>query len=176
MKPRETDGPDEVHFHYNREERETGLSEFAKRNLHTKGFFRRNRSLVITLIDLSVLVLLFFIIFFYLKITGVSSSGIEGISLETDAYLLGNRVYVTMVFERTEADGPTGAIRVFFRALPSDSREDVSGVLPSFIGEVRTIRAAMTAEESEVKVFATVDFETGSKVYEIEVRARETQR
>ncbi len=166
----ETRYPGEPRFHYRREDREAGLSDYAKRNLHTRGFFRRNRSLAITLIDLLVLLLLFIIINVYLR-SRPGPELIEGLTVTSDAYLSAGRVYVTIAVERTGESGPEGTVRILLRVLPDDKRLDMTDVLPQAEGESRTIRGVLDISSSEPpRLFATFDTSEGRVVTEIDVR------
>lgn len=169
MKQEETRGEGQYHYHYDRSEREVGLSGYAERNLHTSGFLRRNRSLAITLIDLLVLLLLFLLIMFYLKMQP-SGSRFEGLEVTSDAYLSEERLFVALTFERTEDSGPTGMVRVLFRVLPDDRRLELIDALPKSMGDSRTMRGVVECSSREPRLFATVDLEERSEVIEIPVR------
>ena len=172
MRSPETDGPGELHYHYSRDEKKAGMSAYTLRNLHPKkGFFKRNRSLAITLVDLSVLVMLFAIIFFYFRLAG-PPPGVEGLTVVAEAYRLDGRVYVSIMFERTDDTGPTGNVRVFLRALPADTRIELSDMLPVRTGEVRTLRSVIASSDPEIMLFATIDYATTSKVIEVDVTER----
>ncbi|MFW5828141.1 MAG: hypothetical protein ACOCU4_08610, partial [Alkalispirochaeta sp.] len=55
-------GSDAIHYHYNREEREATRQRVW--TPPTGGFFRRNRALTLTLIDVVVILVLFAIVMF----------------------------------------------------------------------------------------------------------------
>ena len=55
----------ELHYHYDREEREATRQQIW--SPPTGGFFRRNRALTIVLVDVIIVVLLFFIYLFFLQ-------------------------------------------------------------------------------------------------------------
>jgi len=167
----ETRYPGEARFHYNREEREAGLSEYARNTLHAKGFFRRNRSLVITLIDVLVLLLLFFIINLYVR-TRSKSELTDGLSVTSEGEIQDGRIFLSLTIKRTSDAGPTGVARVMFRALPDDVRVDVSDTLPEAKGETRVVHSVLEVSSSEPRVFATVDVGDSRKVFEVKLTNR----
>jgi hypothetical protein len=169
VKPEESRSPGELRFHYDREAREAGLSEYAKRHLHPpKGLFRRNRSLLITMIDVAILVILFLSVTFYLR-TRPDADDDFGFTLRPEAYLSDGRLFVTLTFERTAVEGAHGPVRVFLRSLPDDVRVELSSTLPEAMGATVTLRGALDVDSVEPTLFATIDYDTGSEVIRIEV-------
>jgi biopolymer transport protein ExbD len=63
--PWRTASGEELHFHYNREEREATRQRVW--TPPTGGFLRRNRALAIVLVDVIIVVLLFFIYLFFIR-------------------------------------------------------------------------------------------------------------
>lgn len=168
MRKEESREPGSLHFHYDREEREDGLSKYVRQNLHTTGFLRRNRSLAITLIDLAVLVPLVLIFVFFIR----SRPGPElyaGYELRATASRSGDRIFVAIEFERTEESVIDGFVRISLRVLPDDRRVELVDALPEGPGERRTIRGMVESTAKEPRLFATIDLGEQTEVVEIEV-------
>ena len=177
MKQQESHNPGDLHFHYDREQREKTLSSYVKRNLHTKGsVFRRNRSLKITLLDLVVLVLLVTVVSIFLRTKGATSVDGE-IDVYGEAYRSGDRIIVSLTMERLSDQSPTGPVRVVFRALPGDTRLQLDDVLPESPGDSRTLRGALPhpgeGGNTRVRVFATVNIDGEGTGFTLEVRDEE---
>ena len=156
---RETHYPGEAEYHYDREKREEGLSNYAVRNLHTqKSIFRHNRSLTITLIDVAALILLVSLVSIFLRTRPASTQ--VGISVTGEAFRLDDRIIASVTIERLEESAPSGEVRVVFRVLPGSSRSEVHDLLPEVAGEKRTIRSSMPYEnirdDIPSMVFATI--------------------
>lgn len=83
----------ELHYHYNREERERNRTVVW--TPPSGGFFRRNRALAIVLVDVIIVVLLFFIYLFFLRpLEG--RIRIDGYRVNTQVYSLSDGVLVTV--------------------------------------------------------------------------------
>ncbi|MFW5694399.1 MAG: hypothetical protein ACOCYB_04475 [Alkalispirochaeta sp.] len=128
-------GSESVHFHYNRAEREA-----TRRRVWTPptgGFFRRNRALTLTLIDVVVIIVLFAIVMF---VVGPMSSraSLGDYVVSAEAVSFDQEILVAVTVIDSEADSPAGT--------PSDDvvtvrvgDADVSDLAPS-ISDRRTIR------------------------------------
>lgn len=83
----------ELHFHYNREEREAERT--AVWEPPGGGFFRRNRALSIVLIDVIIVVLLFFIYLFFLRpLEG--QARFDQYTVRAQSFVVGDQVLVTV--------------------------------------------------------------------------------
>jgi len=156
---RETHYPGQAEYHYDREKREEGLSNYAVRNLHTqKSIFRHNRSLTITLIDVAALVLLVSLVSIFLRTRPASTQ--VGISVTGEAFRLDDRLIASVTIERLDESAPSGEVRVVFRVLPGSSRSEVHDLIPDVVGEKRTVRSSMPYEDVRddipSMVFATI--------------------
>ena len=166
----ETRDPNRATFWYDREERLAGMSDYAKRNLtgKKKGIFTRNRSLAITFFDLLALVLLFFVIRIFIQTRGAPEL-IDGLGISGDAYRFENRVFITLIVEKTSDKAPHGDFAVSFRALPGDVRSEASDILPEEVSETRVVRAVMADEAAEM-VFATIHVGEKHPVIKLPIR------
>lgn len=128
-------GGEASHFHYSREEREASRQRVW--TPPTGGFFRRNRALTLTLIDVVVIVVLFVIVMF---VVGPLSSraSLGGYALSAEALSFDDELLVAVTVTDTEAEARSGA--------PADNvitvrvgEERVSDLVPS-VSTSRTIR------------------------------------
>ena len=133
---------EELHFHYDREEREAG-----KRTIWTPptgGFFRRNRALAIILVDLIIVVLIFLLYLFFLHpLEGRVRLG--DYHVETQSYVLAEEILITVTVTRgaDRADGgevqPVITVRVH--------GESVSDLAP-LPGRERTVALRLPRPEA----------------------------
>lgn len=132
VKPRRSESG-ELHFHYNREEREA-----SKRNVWTPptgSFFRRNRALAIILVDVIIVVLIFLIYLFFLHpLQGRVRLG--DYRVETQSYMLTDELLITVTVTRgpDRSDGAVVQPVITVRAR----EESVSDLAP-LPGRDRTV-------------------------------------
>ncbi len=136
-----------AHFHYDREERQRRLSGYA-REMHGRkkgGLFKKNRSLAIILIDLGVILVIAAIMWFYIR-TRADEELYEGLVFAGEAYFIDNRVFATLVIERTNDSIYTGMIRATFQAPGADDYT-IESSLPIEIGETQRIRGLLKVSD-----------------------------
>lgn len=91
--PRRKPADQELHYHYNREEREA-----SRKVIWTPpqgSFFRRNRALAIILVDVIVVVLLFFIYLFFLR-PMAGQIRIDRYRINTQVFALADEILLTV--------------------------------------------------------------------------------
>ncbi len=114
-------------YHYNREER---LAQRPDRpEPQTGGIFRRNRSLTIILLDVS-LVLLMFLLYLFLFRPQPARAEFDGYEVTGSAFLFDEGLYLTVTTTRTNEDSvpPTGAESLLTLVWPDEST--ATDVLP----------------------------------------------
>ncbi len=151
----------EMHFHYNRDER----LEMAGRRpkFDTRGsIFRRNRSLLIILLDVLLLLIVFGVWWAFLR-TPEDSVARDGYRFELAALAVGEETVATLTITNRGDSLDAPLFDVEFRSILPD---DVAGenlrdrdVLP-VPGDVRTVRVRFSQRASHVEVtvrFAEVE-------------------
>ncbi|MFO8042708.1 MAG: hypothetical protein R6U25_05875 [Alkalispirochaeta sp.] len=139
--PWRTSSPESSHYHYNREEREASRQRVW--TPPTGGFFRRNRALTLTLIDVVVVLILFAIVMFV--VGPMASRGTLGdyrISVEAihfDEEILVAVTVTDIEFEARSAPPTDSVIRV------QVGQESVSDLVPTLTQE-RTVRLRTSLE------------------------------
>ena len=120
----ETSGTDRLNFHYSREERlrEAGRGEPEPR----KPFFKRNRSLLIVLLDIVIIVIMFVLLQFVFK-PGTTSKRVDGVSYTLTAFEFDGEVYATVTMDRfRELDSvPENSDVVSFRFADGSEIRDI---------------------------------------------------
>ncbi len=135
-------------------------SPVAESTAGRRRLFTRNRSLVITVLDLSIVLLIFGIYFFVLA-PDPSRARVDGVSASVESFAFDDRVYVTVTVTRTERDQPVdGAGSILVVVFDDGTR--VVDVLPHPDGPVYVrhvitgIDATETLREGQTVVILTI--------------------
>lgn len=129
-------------FHYKREDRLKGASEevrsLADENRPRGNVFRRNRGLVIVLLDIIIILILFGIYYFFLR-PSAGSKTVAGFDFELEAVYFDNDILLAVSIIRTESadsDGPVD-LEIVVDGVERLKREEI---LPREVGEERILR------------------------------------
>ena len=161
MKREESREPGSLHFHYDREKRRESLSDRMKQPKR-KGFLRGNRSLLITLLDLSILLILFAIVWGFFG-SGARENRLEGYQLTCRAVVYNDQVLVSLRVAPADDEVFGDTIRASFRYPGGTSRTEVSDILPSSGEDERVLRAALPLDPDARKVEVDVYIGESSK-------------
>ncbi len=120
MSPRETNDPTGApHFHYSRAER-LGYDPATEKKKKPESIFKRNRSLAIILVDLAVILLIYFIYIFFLA-PDASTARMSSYEFRLRAVQFGDDVLVTLAVESlAEAGTPSVAGEGILEVVLSD--------------------------------------------------------
>jgi hypothetical protein len=155
---KETEYPGQLHFHYNRDERQAVLSpEVVERYARKRGIFRGNRPLVILFLDVLFVLILYFIISPILH-RYAAATDLNGYELRLRAFLFENATYVSVQIEAEEAAaaGEQNLVTIRFSIEDADSETELVDVLPGSPGEVMMYRARLPGGKGKQNVFADV--------------------
>ena len=139
MKQEETRGTGSPHFHYDRSDR---LASDECETKPPESFIKRNRTWLITLADI-VLLLIMFVLYRLFLTPHPERERLEGVEFRLESFLFEDELYVTVEVERLDTDTEIGdpVIRV---AFPDGST--VEDVVPEQSGQIHTIRQVVSAE------------------------------
>ena len=160
---RETSEPGQAGFHYNREER---LGEREQRTAPEGGIFRRNRGLLIILLDIVIVLIMFMLYLFFLR-PDPGILRIDRYQVQANAFRFAQSVYATIEISlsremaspgappagdgsgpgplgQTSSGAPEGADTLVRVGFPDGTR--VTDVLPSGSEFPTTIRHVMEAD------------------------------
>ena len=160
----ESHDTNDLHFHYNREEREALLSEETKRVLKKTKLFTINRRNLIILADIAIIVL-FTMIFAPLALGGRNNISFEGFKTELRAYEFDGNILVSLKVGAKE-DNPleSGIVKVVFTVEGMEEEKEAVDILPAGVEDPRILRAEFSASvEDRVKVFASVEINGKSR-------------
>jgi hypothetical protein len=181
---RESYSPGDVHFHYDREERYRYLSPEVAHRTKKRGLFKGNRGLIILLIDILLILLLYFILNPLLQ-GRASSSDFMGYEVGLRAFFYGDEVFVSLRFladpspaDSVEGEPATDAedlqegplVRVNFSLEDGDTRVEASDILPVRAGGERVIRARITPERHPESARAEVRIGDETLTLETDIR------
>ena len=168
----ETHDPGELHFHYNREDREAMLSEETKRVLTKTKLFTMNRRNMIILADIAV-ILLFTMIFAPFALGGRNNLSFQGYRTALKAYEFDGNILISLRVEAKE-DNPieNGLINAVFSVEGSDVEIEAVDNLPVSVEQPRILRAEIQTEgKKKLKVYASI--EINGKKRNLSVRAKQ---
>ena len=139
MKQEETRGTGSPNFHYDRSDR---LGAGEPESNAPESFIKRNRSWLITLADI-VLLLIMFVLYRVFLTPHPERVRADGVEFRLESFLFEDELYVTLEVERMDRDTEIGdpVVRVDF---PDGSM--VEDVIPEQVGQVHTIRQVVSAE------------------------------
>lgn len=144
--PEETRDPQRPHFHYSREERLSSLSHRARSVYEPKrGFLRRNPSLLITLVNVAVVLVLLFVASALTRGRGVTKEFL-GYRVTTKAASFDDQIFVTIEMVCRQPRTTPVEVRVVIRPVDGEARQEMSDVLPAAKGEKRVIRGTLPAD------------------------------
>ncbi len=140
----ETAESDRFVRHYDREER---LALKQEQKPEPVGLFARNRSLIIILLDI-VLVLVMFVIYLLFIRPGTAASEIDGFVLEGGAFVFDTDIYLSLTIRRTTdavlLEGADTLVRV---TVPDGS--EITDTLPTDPEHPITIRHVLSGEHAD---------------------------
>ena len=154
MKQEESRDPGELHYHYDRAVRRAGLPE-RLRQTRPKGFLRGNRSLVITLLDLSVLLILFVIVWFFVR-SGGRGDALEGYELAARGVVFGDRVFASLSLEPQNEEVSGGIVSAAFGFDAGAAEVTVTDVLPEPGEEARVLRTSIPLDPEAKQIVILV--------------------
>ncbi|TVQ20194.1 MAG: hypothetical protein EA382_15440 [Spirochaetaceae bacterium] len=122
--------------------------------------FTRNRSLVITVLDLSIVLLIFGIYFFVLA-PDPSRTRVDGVLASVESFAFDDQVYVTVTVTRTERDEPVDGARSILVVVFDDGTRVVDALPhpdePIYVRHVIAgVDAADTIRDGQTVVIVTI--------------------
>ncbi len=172
---KESYSPGDSHFHYNREERHRYLSPEITNRTKKKGIFKGNRGLIILLIDVLLILLLYFILNPLLQ-GRASSSDFMGYEVRLRAFFYEDEVFISLRFtaeDPTEAaeGAPAGPpTRVLFSLEGGETVVEETDILPVGEGDERVVRTRMTPTGKPESARAEVSIGEETIVLETDIR------
>ncbi|MFP4562956.1 MAG: hypothetical protein ACLFRY_06560 [Spirochaetia bacterium] len=175
---KESYSPGDSHFHYNREERFRYLSPEITNRKKKKGIFKGNRGLIILLIDVLLILLLYFILNPLLQ-GRASSSDFMGYEVRLRAFFYEDEVFISLRFtveDPAEAagraeGGPAGTLaRVLFSLEESETVVEETDILPVGEGDERVVRTRMIPTGKPGSARAEVSIGEQTIVLETDIR------
>lgn len=138
-------------FHYNRDER-VGKREFRSEGERTKGkVFARNRSLLIILLDI-VLVLVIFGLYRFILVPRLATTNYEGYELRLRAFEFEDEILVSLrVRAGAEEPNPVEA-ELIFQVAPGGPEQSIERLFPSAAEGEQTYRVRFPSSEEASRV------------------------
>lgn len=125
MKRSEYTDPDNLNFHYNRDERLKTLDS-AVRDRDKRGFFKKNKQLKIILIDILIIVLAAVILPPLLK-SRTYKNNVYGCNIRFECFMLENSVLASLIIEKKKDDKELPEmINAVYSLKDSDFKKSVS--------------------------------------------------
>ncbi len=156
----ESKDPDQVRFHYNREERRQNLSHYT-RNLgrKPKGILRGNRSLGILLVDILVIILIYVIFSFFGGITSTSKIN-SGYTLGFNGFSYDDKIYLSLriTARRNQESLDNKMIEAVFSLGRQGDELTVMEILPEEKGDSRVLRAVFDTDDGRKAALVKVRF------------------
>ena len=160
---RETSNPDELQFHYSRAER-LGRDEDAA-DERPKGLFKRNRSLLIVVLDVFLLLLMFVLLQFLFR-PGTTSKRVGDFTFTVTAFVFDNEVYATVeALALSDWNATSGESALLTLRFPDGS--EVTDVLPSAAGESTVVRSVFAYDGDDDSPRVVVGAETLDKSFSL---------
>lgn len=174
---KESYSPGDVHFHYSREERYRYLSPEIANPTKKKGIFKGNRGLIILLVDILLILLLYFILNPLLQ-RYASNTDFMGYEVRLGAFSYEEEVFISLRFLAEEpaetASGAEGTlVRVLFSLEGSDAVVEETDLLPPRKGAERIIRTRITSQGTPESASAEVSI--GDKTITLKTDIRPEQ-
>lgn len=160
-KQRETRYPGELYFHYNREDRLKSVRPEITSRLEgckpKKGLFRKNRTLMIILLDVLVIILLYFILMPFLN-KRAQTAELAGYEMKLRAFLYEDTTFVSLGITHTGAEGNADGelAHVRFYLEEGENGVEVIDILPEGLEEERILRTQLEGGKKKKRVYAEV--------------------
>ena len=168
---RETSSPDELQFHYSRAER-LGRDEQAsdeKRSGLFGRLFTRNRSLLIVILDVLLLLLMFILLQFVFR-PGMATKRVEGYRFTITAFVFDSEVYAAVeAVARSDRDASSGESTLVTLRFPDGS--EVTDVLPARAGESIVVRSVFANAGDDDSPRVVVDVEALGRSFSLATAA-----
>lgn len=152
---KESHQPGETVFHYDREERLQFLSpQIRERGFLPKSIFKRNRSLLIILLDILLIAMIFLI---FSLIGGFQSKeNYDGYTLDFKAFEYNGKIFLTLkMTDITDGAGrENNLVEAFFKLGKENAR--VTEILPE--GGARVLRTMFEEASEEKHAAVTITF------------------
>ena len=134
-------------YHYNRDEYEK--SRHSERPDFKEGPFKRNRTLLITLLDISVIVLIIMVVLPFLR-KSYEVPDLNGYKLKLTHYRTEDTIFLNLLITNKTKDEAAGAalVDIEFSLEKNDNSIYVNDLLP-LPGESLTYRISFKEDESE---------------------------
>jgi len=132
--------PEELNFHYNREERLKSLSPEAKKQLYSTEPKRKvfvNKRLLIVMVDILLIVIAFISVSAYRSNMG-KVRNIQGCNLELSGFIYDDRALISLKVDVVDHEKIPERITVRF-ALEDDIQE-ITDIIPKGEGATRIVR------------------------------------
>ncbi|MFP4364793.1 MAG: hypothetical protein ACLFR1_13105 [Spirochaetia bacterium] len=149
----------QIQFHYNREERLSRAGGTLKEGLEKRGFFQKNRSMVILLADIGIIMLIYIIISILFPGWN-SSSAFPGYQLRLNAFYYNNQTLIALsVTADDEAPENPALVTVHFKDEAGGfSTEAIMDLMPQ-PGQTRYFRVQTEEIGPDDRVVAHVESE-----------------
>lgn len=156
----ETRYPGELAFHYNREERLQSLSPEVMSRLEGRkstGLFKKNRTLMIILLDVLVIIFLYFLLMPFLN-KRAQTAELAGYEMKLRAFLYENTTFVSLRITNpgTEAEEEGEMVSVRFYLEDAETDVEVIDILPAEGEEERILRTQLEGGKKKKRVYAEV--------------------
>ena len=136
MDKRESYDPQNLHFHYNKEDRISRLSNELKYPMK-ESFLKKNRHLFIILIDIIVVSIVFSIVSPIIK---NKSTQLENYKLQLTGYKYDNTILISLKVNALIEKSDTNGIKIKFIINENEYNKVVIGNLPKKKGEQKIFR------------------------------------
>ncbi len=167
----ESKEPSVLRYHYDRDERLASLPDHIReRSLKKRGIFRGNRSLVITLINVAVLIVLIAVISAVSRTMG-DNTILPGYAISAKAAVFGDRVLVSTSVKAREEKKEPASVRVHISYPDGGGRIELDDFLPAEDGEKQIYRASLDRDPAQTHV--KVDFYSETGVGSITARIKD---
>ncbi|MCF6334484.1 MAG: hypothetical protein L3J12_01920 [Spirochaetales bacterium] len=137
----------DYNYHFNREEYEH--SRFTEPNSYKDGPFKRNRTLLITLLDISVIVLILIVVLPFVR-KSYEVPDLEGYKLKLSHYSSGDQVFLNLSVTNKSKGDSDGAdlVDLEFSLEQGEETASLNELLP-LPGETLTYRTKFSYDSSE---------------------------
>lgn len=150
--------PNRYDYHYDRDERMKRLPDDVRAKLtgpSPKGLFRKNRTLTIILLDIVVIVVVWFV---FLPLIRTGASGrLEGYSFSLHSFSYGNRALISLkVVNESAGHGLPPSYTAIFGLSSDNESVEMQGPLPEEPHASTTLRTSLPLAAKTVAVVCTV--------------------
>jgi flagellar basal body-associated protein FliL len=169
--------PGKYHYHYDREERIRRLSSHIRERetepsgMFKKGFFKRNRSLLLILIDILIIVLIAVIVIPFVGNTAKSTASADGYYYSLRGFVFEEKAFLSLKVE-AQQDAPERAeevVRAIFTLEHSHRQVETVDVLPIGKGEERLIRATIPFSGESTTAYVAIRHDSSEITLETEL-------